>query len=626
MTDLLTSPKHIFDEEEHHEFYWLLADTYPSLGKRQRKGVLAALFEATPPKSFRSKRQADDATRSRRLRLLSAIRESLSTEESKMLDSLLMGSQPPDNPDFLVRHEGGFTGSAFPSRDLHLGRMSPSEFLEFESNWSPGGGFTEPGEEELAGALKGLVSRHPQDYAGEAAIFAQPRLCGIYAHAFLASLTEAVKVSGGIEFGPVFSLCGSLLDLRDDEIPLGPRGYGFRPAWLRGAIADFLKEAVTRDEFAPPASEAPVILEILKALLLKSADSPEPGTLGDPDPTSTARNSTLGKSLEALFMYALWRTRELSRSAQPETSQLEPEVKVLLERFIDCRTHSWPPSHALFGKWLGLLCWIDSPWILGNWRRLFPDSENEAACWAATLSGLVLYGRPPLEEFYPLLREEFRRALEEAVSFADRRPDATLGNVADYIAIAYYAGWESLQPDDSLIRAVFSSTVKAVRSSFIETLGRDLKELKPTSNDEAWKRLKALWEWRMTGAKGDHDLLLAEATRFSWWLEAVPEDLEACFDVVLATVQNLSGEEPRARYILQYLAAQSNHYASKAVLILDTLTERPIPTYVLGMESDSVRQVLEQALGADSEARQVAMRVINRFGEAGDHRFRDLLN
>ena len=81
-----------------------------------------------------------------------------------------------------------------------------------------------------------------------------------------------------------------------------------------------------------------------------------------------------------------------------------------------------------------------------------------------------------------------------------------------------------------------------------------------------------------------------------------------------------------ARYILQYLAAQSNHDASKAVLILATLTQRPIPTYVLGMESGSVRQVLEQALRADSEARQAAVRVINRFGEAGDHRFRDLFN
>jgi len=626
LTSVLVDPRHSFDAEEHHEYYRLLEATYPQLSDGERREVLDTLLLVPYPRMRGlSLEERRGFTLDHQRRFLWAIREHLPVAERDHLQRLVDQHGVPDHPDFLAWSTGVMMGPTSPIGSDEILSMGPSGFATYVESWEPSGDFMGPSVEGLAGALQRAVSQQPEVWAREAVLFASAGLRGIYAyHAFM-GWTDALRENRRFPYEPIVSLCESLTDLTDIELPHEVGDREFKVSWLKGAIASLWWEAMRRDEFAPPEELAPQLVGIIRQLLSeREPDTDHERQYGgdNMNPSELRINTARGKAVDALIMYALWRGRTLGRAGA--TTKLEPTIRELLEWKVDCQREPSPAVHSAFGQYLANLYWLDPLWTREKWPAIFPSSRGQESFWAAALLAYVLYGQI-VGDLYLLLREEYRRALLYQDNWG-KHSEQVVQRVGEHIAVALWHGWEGQDPtSDSLVVEVFRMGPAGARGGFLWLLGRFLRDAGLHQDDPIWSRLRRLWEWRVTGPDPDDPLVREEAGRFAWWLEAIPESLGSCFPLVRSTVVRLR-DEMHVRDVVQYLAREASQFPAEAVQVLDALTGQPLPSYVLRMESENTRRILEAALRADRGSQDAAIAIINRFGAWGDHSFRDLLD
>lgn len=624
ITSVLADSRHSFDAQEHHEYYRLLEATYPQLPNGERRQVLDTLLVPYPRTRGLSREERQRFTLDHQRRFLWAIREHLPDAERDHLQRLVDQHGEPDHPDFLVWSTGVMVGPTSPIGSNEIVNMGPSGFAAYVETWAPSGDFMGPCAEGLARALQHAVSQQPEPWALEALLFASPRLCGIYAYHAVMGWTDALRENRRFPYEPVVGLCEFLTNLTDTESPHEPGDHGFRVSWLKGAMASLSWEAMRRDEFAPPEELAPRLLGIIRQLLSeREPDTDYERQYGgdNMDPSQLRINTARGKAVDALMMYALWRGRTLGRAGA--TTKLEPEARELLEWKVDCQREQSPAVHSTFGQYLGNLYWLDPMWTREKWSAIFPSSPDQESFWAAAVLAYVLY-RQIVGDLYLLLREEYRRALLCQDSWG-KHSEYVVERVAEHIVVAFWQGWEGQDSSDSLVAELFRLGPARARRGFLWLLGRTLRDARLDQDDPIWRRLRRLWEWRVTEADPADPIVREEAAGFAWWLEAIPESLGSCFPLVRSTVGRLR-DEMHVRDVVQYLAREASQYPSEAVQVLDALTGQPLPSYVLRMESENARRILEAALRADRESQDAAIGIINRFGAWGDHSFRDLLD
>lgn len=624
ITSVLADPRHSFDAEEHHEYYRLLEATYPQLPNEGRRQILDTLLVLYPRTRGLNLEERQRFTLDHQRRFLWAIREHLPLAERDHLQRLVDQHGEPDHADFLAWSTGVMTGPTSPIGSDEILGMGPSGFATYVESWEPSGDFMGPSAEGLARALQHAVSQQPEPWALEAMLFASARLRGIYAYHALMGWTDALRENRRFLYEPIVGLCESLTDLTNTQLPHESGDRGFRVSWLKGAMATLWWEAMRRDEFAPPEALAPELLGITRQLLSeREPDTDHERQYGgdNMDPSQLRINTARGKAMDTLMMYALWRGRALGKAGA--TTKLESETRELLEWKVDCQREQSPAVHSAFGQYLANLYWLDPLWTREQWSAIFPSSPGQESFWAAAVLAYVLYGQV-VGDLYLLLREDYRRALLCQDSWG-KHSENVVERVAEHIAVAFWRGWEEQDSSDSLVVEVFRLGPARARSGFLWWLGRALRDVHLGQDDPVWRRLRRLWEWRVMETDPDDPIVREEIARFAWWLEAIPESLGSCFPLVRSTVARLR-DEMHVRDVVQYLAREASQYPSEAVKVLDALTGQPLPSYVLRMESENARRILEAALRGDRESQDAAIGIINRFGTWGDHSFRDLLD
>ena len=623
---VLVEPAHLYSDSEIHEYYELLKRSFPLLPVRDRRAVLDALCRPIPAKRGVGKKRQELRTRKRHLHVLTAVHDYLDKPKRLYYESLIAEFGELEYPGFVAWHSAGWGGAPSPLSDEQIDTMSPEELAHYVENWQPGErrSFDEPDAEGLGTALQHAVIRRPDDFSRAAELFARPKLRELFAYNFLRGLEETLRSGKPVHLEPVLGLFEKLVALDEREFPPDTSRLGFRVSWLHGVIADILREILGRSELSPTEAQGPRLLDLIRVLLTHpEPDRAHEETYGHGDPEAFRINTVRGKALDTFMLYGHWRSRILNEQGVSPRETIAAEVMDTLDVLVDPRKETSPAIHSGFGKWIRYLYWLSPQWVREQWPLIFPTSEGFEEFWSAALIG-TLYGAPFPLEIYPLMREEFRRALRQPSSLGSKTENF-LGHVGEHLGAAFWAGIEEIDTEDSLVQEVFGSPAKEAMRSFLWILGRNLRDSRIRPDSAEWKRLRHLWAWRMQKVElSDAEGSEREASGFAWWLEAVPEPLTACYELVLSTTARLK-DEMHVRDVIQFLGRDAAHAPREAVGILDELTIRSGPSYAIGMEHENVRSVLTAALQTGGEARALAISAINRFGSHGEHRFRDLL-
>ena len=628
-TGVLSAPQHWFDVSEHHEFYWLLTEAFPRLDEAGRQRIQRCAWREHPKRKGLSREKRDELTRRHQWRMLWGVQHLIHGDLRERYEELLQVYGESERPDFLVWSSGGtWVGPTSPIGSEEIVGMGPRSFASYVEGWSPSGEFMGPSPDGLARALQAAVAQDPTSFAVEAAVFGECHLRGLYACHVLMGLEEALKAGKRFAWEPVIALCEATIDLDDEDVPHEQGDSGFKVSWLRREMADLLGEAVRRDEFAPAEALAHRIL----SLLLRLTDEPEPDEEyerqygGDNmDPVTLRINTARGKAVDALMLYALWKARAVGRRESEEeraNAKLEPLVRAAFEAKMDPARERSPAIHSAFGQYLLHFHFLDSEWLLASLPQIFPEAEGREQFWTAAWLGHVVYGHYS-DEFFRALRHHYERSLRCGLAWG-KHSEQILEHVGQHLAIAYWRGLEQLEGEDSLVSLLFTEAPRSARLYFLWALGRGLHDVKLARDDPAWLRLRALWEARVLGTDPDDESVQEEASRLAWWLEVLPESLAESFPLVRATAERMRSEM-HVSDVVDYLASQSAQWPAEATQVLDVLTARPVPSQFLGLRPEKIRMILQSALRADAASQALAIEIVNRFGQRGDHRFRDLL-
>lgn len=614
----LADPRNFFDSWVYHEYYRLLEAAYPKLGERDRRKILQCFDVPYPNRKRLTQDEQRHYEKRHEWRLLHAIRGHLDGEFFDRHKSLVDEFGQPEHPDRLTSMSVGWVGTRSPLESSEIIQMGPAKFLEFFSSWQPSGDFLGDTREGLAKELEAAATDSPEVFARECRVFRTIELQGVFAYHLLQGFRNALRAERLFSLGPVVDLCAFLVVLEDADLDEPHDDYGFRLAWLKGAIAHFVEEAVRKDERGADPSSADAIISILRRLFRERQSA----GVTESDCVTVRINSTRGQALDALISFALWRGRHLSRQDPPPESRLEEHTRQLLDLEVDPAIEPEASVHSAFGQFISNLYWLDSEWVRSRWKLIFPQSSRHQSHWDAALLGQVGYGGRCTRDLYDLLRYEYRRAFTEPPDFNEERK-TTSEKLGDRLALAFWWGWEPIDGDDSLIELLFSSGPEAGRHSFLWTIGRALRDDPTEAASQRWQDLRRFWGTCIQHLPGNSNSSNG-AGQFAWWLRAIPEPLASCHELVRSTIQNLS-QDHHVGDIVEYLSREAPNAPTEAVLLLDELAHRSELSPYIHMRHDNVRSVLQTALQGPAEAQDRAVAVINYFGERGVHRYRDLL-
>ncbi len=614
----LTDPRNFFDSWVHHEYYRLLETAYPKLGERDRKRILQCFDTPSPNRKRLTQDERRHYEKRHEWRLLDAIRGRLDSEFADRYQSLVNEFGQPEHPDRLRSMSVGWVGTRSPLAPSEIIQMGPIKFLEFVSGWQPSSDFLGDTREGLAKELEAAAAESPDVFARECRIFRTIELRGVYAYHLLQGFRSAIRAELLFPLGPVLDLCAYLAVLEDDDLDEPADDYGFRLAWLKGAIAHFVEEAVRKDERGADPSSAAAIISILRRLFRERQSA----GVTESDYVTVRINSTRGQAIDALISFALWRGRFLSRQEPPPESRLDEHTRQLLDLEVDPAIEPEASVHSAFGQFISNLYWLDSEWARSRWQLIFPQSSRHQSHWDAALLGQVAYGGRCTRDLYDLLRLEYRRALTEPPDLTEERK-RTFEKLGDWLALAFWWGWEPIDGEDSLIGTLFDDGPEVTQLSFLWTIGRALRDDPTEATSQRWQDLRKLWASRTqqlssSGHPGNG------AGQFAWWLKAIPEQLASCHELIRSTIRNLS-QDHHVGDIVEYLSREAPSAPCEAVDLLEELAHRPQLSPYVHMHHENVRTVLQAALHGPSEAQNRAVAIINYFGEHGVHRYRDLL-
>lgn len=611
-----------------YEFFTLLQEGFPVLGE-ERERVLEIIDEGIEPEEAQRRagqlqdRFPDDsvdeiaeALNERwKLKRFWMIRDDLSPVYLDQVEEFVDRYGEPDQPELVIRHEGGSVSFVGPMQQEELRQLSPEEILELCVEWDPTDDddedfLTEVSPRGLGNDLKSLVEESPQQFVPYLNILAEADSIYIY-HAF-DGLRGAIDKNHSFEWNTVLDLCSEAVNRSDS--------WGRE---TRQITCRLIRKGIQETDLIKDHTED------VKNILLALSGDPDPGLDDDQDfiphedPIRTAINSVRPIALNSLIVYALERANQDGYEGfdEEQESGLEPEIReVLLERLTDPST----AVHSVYGQRIKNLRWLDEEIIADNVETIFPTGNGDeaierfGAAWAAYLS--VNNWDP---QTYNLLRKYYFYAIdlhEEEGRFAGHNQGQ--GLVAHTLC-TYLFGEEDLEDEDSHIVYFYNHTSsdKAGDASWqLMRWGNDEPEFK-----ENWEQVSSLWKWRLNevaGDPGDH------GREFEWFVEWIdimedqiaPEEIDG---LLIRTIPLVSQRRRVWDTLEEYLTLYVDDDPLTCIQIYaELIAQTDWPQYRSFREE--TRTILESALESGGEAREIALEATETIAEQ-DSDFLDLL-
>lgn len=537
----------------------------------------------------------------------------------------------PMRPEFPPYIEAGFRGQVSPKAKEELKSMSVKEIVDFLMKWRPPETpLDEPSPRSLGQTLTDVIAEDAVRFASEAGQFRG--LDPTYVRSLLAGLGDGLKGGKAFEWEPVFELAKWVIS-EPREIPgRRPRYIDADPdwGWTRQAIAELLEAGFEEGPGTIPIKLREKAWEILEDLVQDPDPSPEDEKQyggSNMDPATLSINTTRGQALHAIIRYALWVRRYLEKQSDAEARikkgfEEMPEVLEVLNSHLNTSQDPSLAIRAVYGQWFPWLTLLDSNWARNKAALIFPlDNEKKAYFQAAW--NVYINFCPPFNDVLELLREQYHHAVKmiDENESGDRFEVRVGYKLAEHLMIYYWRG--KLEHNDPLLMEFWAKAPDKIRGHAIEFVGQALMQTKNEIDDDVLKRLQNLWEDQISKTKYDPANNQKEISSFGWWFISEKFDLEWSL-TKLAEALRCFPKSESDHMVIEQLSKNVEAYPDKVLECLDLLVRGHKEPWVIDLNKQHIRKILQVALGRD-DLRDQARRIINYLGSRGFIDFRDLL-
>jgi hypothetical protein len=465
-------------------------------------------------------------------------------------------------------------------------------------------------------------------YAENAALFANEALPFVYHAHLLNGLESALKEKTVFSLAPVIELCEFLASRQKDDFARQEFEPSLPAAKL--AVVQFLGQLFKTKE--PGAQDS--VIERCGRLTVSLLAQPEPlpydeGGQGF-DPATHSLNCVQGVAVHDLVGYAFYWDRKRGvghRGASKPT--MTPLVKDALTGQLAQSANPSLAVHSVFGWYFPQLMYLDTDWALQHKPDIFPSGDDKRAYWQAAWGAYISFANVYRETFRVLV-PEYQRALQQLPATShEKQTGRSDQQMASHILKAYLMQLIELDSPDGLLSLYYESTDDETRSHGNFWLSQFLQAQKPSAENEAWKRIWALWQRRIGAAADSEDKpkFQMEISSFSRLLDNVPVEL----DVLAPTLSDMIDFQGHGHYevlkIMEYIARNAGRHVRQAVGLLHKIVSNNLLPYLTEKNRQGIRDILEQAKSSDDgQVRQQAVEIINILGELGEYEWRSLLD
>lgn len=629
-----------------HEYYHLCRLGFAYLSSEAKEKVLGwirrGLERETVEELIRSRGKeptdhlVDKVIDKWRLDRLTPMKGRLTGEWAEYYGRLVDEMGEPEHPDFSSWHETK-GGHDTPLTSLEIRSMPIASILAFMRTWEPSESLWGPSAQGLGRVFEAVVALHPRGFAALAKEFIEME--PTYVRSLLSGLESAVRSGLKFDWRQVLALCEWVTQQPINVSGKQPRSLVRDPdwGWTRGQIADLFSEGFNSGRNTIPFEERSRVWRILEPLTNDPyptfEGSQSPGDDARRDPAMDSWNTTRGKAMRSVIQYAVWvreRTDEGSAS-QPRKDHglnMMPEVRSILEAHLDVNLDPNPPTRSVYGQWLPALVWLDKDWVASNLDSIFPPQECHSSLWKATWDGYVTLCRANRSVF-ELLRNQYRRAIDAIARNADASltpdPDYAL---AEHLMTVYWAGGESMESEDSLIREFFEKAPSRLQEHALSTIGSYLTHSSVQLSPDIAKRLTDLWEWRRDICQCSETPkdFTREVAQFGLWFVSGKLDERWALEQLLFAI-GFSDNVDSEHDVVERLASLAHQFPLAVADCLDAMVAKVSKLWRVYAWHEpafaALRAVIESG---HPEGAERARKVANRFGELGFRDFKILVS
>jgi hypothetical protein len=536
-----------------------------------------------------------------RLRWLEAIRGKGSQRADQLYDEYLqLTGHTPSHPEFSSYIETGWAKEISPIPAEQLVDKNIREIVEYLESYEESGGWKEPTEAGLGEALQDAVKQRPDKFVPALDEFLRPELQA-YQYFVISAFTELLRDKKVVNIENVLSFCLSIVDKEEFWHQSDEARRPLRPtrAWITQAIADLIKAGTSEDQSLFEDKNLPKVETILFTLVQREV----PTATGEEGDTLTeAINTPKGRSLEALFHYALYKARLYKE--KKEKNSLNRAWKTIQHVFDheleQCKDTNIEFS-AIAGAYLLNLFYLSETWVRSHFNEIF--SADYPINWRSALEGYA-YVNIVNPDIYKLLRKHghFRRALNR-----DFKNPRIREIIIQNITVGYLRAYERLTGEKSLFAEILKQWRQTDISEVVSFFWM-LRDARPKIKTQ--KRILDFWKWcykKIDGNEESNRKILSDLNLLTVFLKAISKEHKEWLFQSAPYVD----EAHHSSFFLEYMDRLVNHNPREIAEVYLKMLTGTVPTY---KESD-VRSIVKKLY--ESGLTQQANAISNEYARRG---------
>lgn len=588
----------LFNSNLRHELFELLKTHFKSFFPDQQDQIVSIIAQlSAEPKS-----PADDVSNAAiRLRWLEAIRGNGNQRVDQLYDEYLqVTGYTPSHPEFSSYIETGWAKEISPISAEQLVDKNIREIADYLKSYEKGGAWKEPTEAGLGEALKDAVKQKPDKFLPALDEFLKPELIA-YQYFVISAFTELLRDKKVTNIENLLSFCLSIVENKEFWQASNEAKKPLRPtrSWITQAIADLIKAGTSEDQSLLEEKNLPKVETILFTLVQREV----PTATGEEGDTLTeAINTPKGRSLEALFYYALYKAR-LYRQKKDKNS-LNRAWKTIQHVFDheleQCKDKNFEFS-AMAGAYLLNLFYLSETWVRKNFNEIF--SAEYSVNWRSALEGYA-YVNIVNPDIYKLLKKHghFQRALKHEFKNSRVRE-----KIIQNITVGYLRAYEGLTGKTSLFAEILKQWRQTDISEVISFFWM-LRDAKPKINTQ--KRILEFWKWcykKIDGNEESNSKILSDLNLLAVFFKAISKEHK---EWLLQSAPYVD-QAHHSSFFLEYMDRLVNQSPREIAEIYLKMLTRTVPTY---KESD-VRSIVKKLY--ESGLTQQANAISNEYARRG---------
>ena len=638
----------LLEEENYHqgkiqlEFYRLLKQGFQHLSPEDQEQVCQIIRNGPPDREGVEQRaeyiaeQSDNSKGEVKQRIvekwhsnrLCLIKEYLPQKHREYLDNILAKYGSPERlpteplmPDI----HGGRVEQREPDELRQIPGDSAEEVLQFLADWkAPGaeewerredGGFEEISYHGVSDELKERIREHPAEYVAEITLLkdAKPQ----YADMVLHTLRDVLDDGHTFPWSPVLELCKYIAD--------HPERWSDR---CRFDIATLIYNAIVLDVTDFPTGHIDRTKQLLLNLSAEIEIDPDDQPRSWIGGVGTSQEEARGRAVEALVVLAMWHHDEEGESS------LDPEIREAIQTKLTSETDL--DIQTALGRQFGNLWALDEDLVKDSLDDLFPtgDSLDAKQRFSRSFNGyLSRHGcHGPAYDF---IRPYYFHAIGLATEKEFDQEFVNTDALASHIGASYIFQDEGLDDDGSLIRQYYAGSSPEVAAKIANAISRTLEN--GDALNGKWKRISELWRWRVHQVEQDiqgpeeEEKYRHEFHHFFDCLKntdevGLPEEQELIERSVRFVIQDSLG----VRSLEEWLADQSDEYPEATIAVYERFVKSTSfdkwAEIVRSSQDEHRKQLYTTAVEHGNSAREIAIRIANRFAAQGEDYDRDFLD